>query len=1104
MVGTRGAGLGRQTQSPIGRQAQSPIGSPSASQDSRNDGHTATFRSLDDIFGEHIAKVSTYVKSMRKDPFFETFTHWTGAGKNKQILQSEWITYKSVVRSEIKTVHPLLRNVIQKGTTSSLNRDTLTALPELAREFLYELVRRTTAGTAQSIVILHKKTEDGAKVLIALEDKYLGVTRISRYELKQQIASFTIDVKKDPVIELEGFLRLVGVREQQFGGDIDKEDVISDILGILSRSGGFYDGFTENESLKKDTDYEDETVEDFIERIRIWWEQKIANKRTNDTAGGVADDITDTDDRDTLAALLGQALQKHRANRTRGGFPPPRKFINHQPRTNPTPTGNLQTFDGQQFQCAVCGDGTRSHVAGKMHPAWQCPLLKDPDVARVIQAKGGSGSTSKADAAGRWPKSGKLGDVAGGLENDEKTAEYSDDESYDDEAAALAEVFSQYIGAADDDCTESFESIIGGVDDESDLPGWQDTAWYDNADVLGGLISSADICPQCDDSGCEEVCSCTYCDKENISPDMVMYNKKRGENSNVSGTSTDNPSFLSPLSTVTTSYTQLEAVAESFDILPGQEEPVIDTSCVSDKEVEKTAPANDIQPPADMAVPVTLCDSQVSLETVSHQAETGSSPAFGIPLPEDTNYAGSFSMTPPNSNAGSVSYDSDMYVSSCASYVSEPLEFESVVDTLSPKAKLMEEEELQNSINLSLYGSPFAPLSKDEEILDDYFDEAFSESSFSDTENDTETVSLPDLYYESDTESEVSPDIYDNFVCDEVAPETPKEELSRIGYCLSVFSALFSGFNLRIFLQLLLIICVAGTCHLCVIGMANRNDGRESENVLAFYKHGTGIAVSQLGFAVSLWFNFSVRWKAPLEIIDYTRESDYFSKGDILAPLMDTAAAAKQDKTAFLVDTGASQFITSERTFFTFYDKSAPTRTFKVAAPTALTSKAVGTIAIPWFNKTRNRMETQVFHNVYYCPDQPLNLISVRKLFEHGFTSPDFERCEIARRSDSNVFPFTDTGHSYLLGCNNPETAGAVDTDRVVRDTANWQFNRKLYINLKSEVLASDEPWLELFSDGNGMEKGKQNEPEACSIQHRNAYSIGNWNGGNFYANCVY
>ena len=57
---------------------------------------------------------------------------------------------------------------------------------------------------------------------------------------------------------------------------------------------------------------------------------------------------------------------------------------------------------------------------------------------------------------------------------------------------------------------------------------------------------------------------------------------------------------------------------------------------------------------------------------------------------------------------------------------------------------------------------------------------------------------------------------------------------------------------------------------------------------------------------------------------------------------------------------------------------------------------------------------------------------------------------------------------------------------------------------LKSEVLASDESWLELFSDGNGMEKGNQNELDACSLQHRNAYSIGNWSGGNFYANCVY
>ena len=136
MVNTRGGG---------GRYSPS---TPSASQDVRAETpRTPSLRTLDDIFTDLIGKVHENVKSMRKDPFFETFTHWKGSGKNRQILQSEWITYKSVVRSEIKTVHPLLRNVIQKGTTNALNRDSLTALPELAREFLYELIRRTTTGT---------------------------------------------------------------------------------------------------------------------------------------------------------------------------------------------------------------------------------------------------------------------------------------------------------------------------------------------------------------------------------------------------------------------------------------------------------------------------------------------------------------------------------------------------------------------------------------------------------------------------------------------------------------------------------------------------------------------------------------------------------------------------------------------------------------------------------------------------------------------------------------------------------------------------------------------------------------------------------------------
>ena len=96
---------------------------------------------------------------------------------------------------------------------------------------------------------------------------------------------------------------------------------------------------------------------------------------------------------------------------------------------------------------------------------------------------------------------------------------------------------------------------------------------------------------------------------------------------------------------------------------------------------------------------------------------------------------------------------------------------------------------------------------------------------------------------------------------------------------------------------------------------------------------------------------------------------------------------------AFCIDSGASDNICCEESFFETLDKNAPVKCFKIVHGTAvIRSQGKGTVLFPITTTYGKKIYIRL-HDVYYIPSQPFNLISVPRCIEAGWEDPRFSKC---------------------------------------------------------------------------------------------------------------
>ena len=122
----------------------------------------------------------------------------------------------------------------------------------------------------------------------------------------------------------------------------------------------------------------------------------------------------------------------------------------------------------------------------------------------------------------------------------------------------------------------------------------------------------------------------------------------------------------------------------------------------------------------------------------------------------------------------------------------------------------------------------------------------------------------------------------------------------------------------------------------------------------------------------------------------------------------------------FMVDSGASHHICNNISMFADVDTNAPTRYFKIAGPTPVPSKGVGTVTMPMFDTLTNTSCEITIPDVHYLPDQPFNLISVKQMLtEQNFESPDFKRLVWTQNAEhehaTRTFQLIETSSTYYL-----------------------------------------------------------------------------------------
>ena len=157
---------------------------------------------------------------------------------------------------------------------------------------------------------------------------------------------------------------------------------------------------------------------------------------------------------------------------------------------------------------------------------------------------------------------------------------------------------------------------------------------------------------------------------------------------------------------------------------------------------------------------------------------------------------------------------------------------------------------------------------------------------------------------------------------------------------------------------------------------------------------------------------------------------------------------------AWMPDSGASHHLCNSKSAFVTLDTDAPRKAFKIAGPHPIMTEGVGEVLFPVWDYAQHEMYDLLVKGVYYVPNQPFNLMSVKQMIRRqDFESPDFKRLTWQFTEPSGLhrqFRFEESFSTYIWRpVTGTATAAAANTTRL----ATQYLSNMTGVRLKSEVM---------------------------------------------------
>ena len=169
-----------------------------------------------------------------------------------------------------------------------------------------------------------------------------------------------------------------------------------------------------------------------------------------------------------------------------------------------------------------------------------------------------------------------------------------------------------------------------------------------------------------------------------------------------------------------------------------------------------------------------------------------------------------------------------------------------------------------------------------------------------------------------------------------------------------------------------------------------------------------------------------------------------------MAPFLTTSVAAATGLSEqfgnYMIDCGATVHMTRNRSSYTRFSKQHKQMRFKVAADVQSYSQGIGDVDIPVWNHVSESMEVLHLTGVYYCPQQPFDLISMDRLMEDlGYDNPDFRARTWSSLDGTAKHTLVKSGRLYYFKCEGDDAQVTAPTTEEqvpsgVRNTENWAW----------------------------------------------------------------
>lgn len=269
------------------------------------------------------------------------------------------------------------------------------------------------------------------------------------------------------------------------------------------------------------------------------------------------------------------------------------------------------------------------------------------------------------------------------------------------------------------------------------------------------------------------------------------------------------------------------------------------------------------------------------------------------------------------------------------------------------------------------------------------------------------------------------------------------------------------------------------------------------------------ITLKPLCVCLSILFHFFNGDISYRELNPYTCLDDFFPSRQQLdlpsdvhdvhsayANVLTNTPANQSSEAKWCIDTGASIHVCCDRSLFDD-DFTTTMPHIKVAGVSkeTMTTKGQGTIRIPVLDSRSNCLYNIVLDNVYYLPDQPHNLLSVKRLLDRykSAKSPDFRHYEWQIGEHFFEFQYSNNMYNFVpydaddYSCNTKDeahalTARVVNTDKYVCSSmsldaptlSNYQMlysrNNKFDVNLFGDD-NDEKNFTEVYTDNDRYDK---------------------------------